>query len=349
MNDEARTPEAELASAALDGEVTPDERALVDTSPALRDEMAFYGELRSRLADVEVPSQARDSALAAALASFDEMRTVAPSAADRAGTLADAAGTSSQARSTGNVVSFRSRQRVAYRWLGGAAAAAVIAVLGIAVISKLGTGSDDKKASSATTSTVSTFKAPAADAAPSTVASAGDATLGQATAAAETTAAGTADTSAAEGVQPASTTAATEASGGGSAPAPIAFAPGGDPWAGVAPLNSTDQLIGYVTSTFRSSSDTAVSETTAGGTDSTVAEVQASTTSPPTTAAAAATTADPRTPYDLYFGCTAGLTDFHEPIILQGKRYIAVVNAATQQIDVVDPTTCLVVQSLPLG
>ena len=62
-----------LASAALDNEVTADERAQVDASESLTAEVATYRALRRDLAEVDVPSDVREAGIAAALAVFDAM------------------------------------------------------------------------------------------------------------------------------------------------------------------------------------------------------------------------------------------------------------------------------------
>ena len=113
-----------LASAALDNEVTADERAQVDASESLTAEVATYRALRRDLAEVDVPSDVREAGIAAALAAFDAMMLDV--------NLIDAHPTDEETRS--NVVSMQARRRRQFRWLGGVAAAAIVAVLGIVVV-----------------------------------------------------------------------------------------------------------------------------------------------------------------------------------------------------------------------
>lgn len=132
MNDDVHpsdTPSAELAavSAILDGTATADERALVEASSELGglvDELRAHREV---IAEVEVPDAVRESAIAAALAAFDELH---------AGPVPVAA-----VASTSNVVSLERRRRL-YRVVTGAAAALVVVIVGVAAIN-LGDGSSD--------------------------------------------------------------------------------------------------------------------------------------------------------------------------------------------------------------
>ena len=139
MTDDSLTPAAELASAALDNEVTSAERANIAGSLVLSAEMGVYGEIRARLADVDVPSAARENALAAALAAFDEMQVDgdAESGAFRA--------------APAGVASLRDRRRRSDQWLKGLAAAAVVAAVAVGAIAVLGRGrGTDRKLSAAT-------------------------------------------------------------------------------------------------------------------------------------------------------------------------------------------------------
>ena len=122
MTDELLPPDRTLASAALDNEVTADERATVEASPGLRAERDVYADVQAQLRDVDVPGAARDSALAAALAVFDTPETPA------------------------NVVSLTTRRDRRDRmrgWLTGVAAAAVIGVVGVAVVNSGGQDNED--------------------------------------------------------------------------------------------------------------------------------------------------------------------------------------------------------------
>lgn len=141
MTDDSLTPAAELASAALDNEVTSAERANIAGSLVLSAEMGVYGEIRARLADVDVPSAARENALAAALAAFDEMQVDgdAESGAFRA--------------APAGVASLRGRRQRSDQWLKGLAAAAVVAAVAVGAIAVLGRGrgTDSGSKSSAAT------------------------------------------------------------------------------------------------------------------------------------------------------------------------------------------------------
>ena len=79
MNDEPDL-ELEAVSAAADDLATADERALVDSSPALQAEVESIVALSDTVADVVVPAAVREGAIAAALAAFDDL-TAPPAAA----------------------------------------------------------------------------------------------------------------------------------------------------------------------------------------------------------------------------------------------------------------------------
>lgn len=136
MTDDSLTPAAELASAALDNEVTSAERANIAGSLVLSAEMGVYGEIRAWLADVDVPPAARENALAAALAAFDEIQ---PEGDARSGAA------------PAGVASLRDRRRRSDQWLKGLAAAAVVAAVAVGAIAVLGRGrGTDSKLSAAT-------------------------------------------------------------------------------------------------------------------------------------------------------------------------------------------------------
>jgi hypothetical protein len=80
MNDDPDL-ELEAVSAAVDDLATAEERALVESSPALQADVTTFAGIRARVADVSVPPAARESALAAALAAFDQLSSDEP--ADR--------------------------------------------------------------------------------------------------------------------------------------------------------------------------------------------------------------------------------------------------------------------------
>lgn len=133
-----------LASAYLDGEATPDERARVEADPELLDEVERLRTARATMIDArwfERPrDDAREAAITAALAACDMPATeVAVATA--------AVGPAHRPR----VVAFE-RRRAYTRWLS--AAAAVVAVLGLGVIVTQLDGGDDNDDSTA-------FEAPA--------------------------------------------------------------------------------------------------------------------------------------------------------------------------------------------
>lgn len=72
MTDPIPRPDDELVSAVLDGEATPDERALVEADPAARRRLAELRRVRDLVAaPVPVAGSVREAAIAAALAQFD--------------------------------------------------------------------------------------------------------------------------------------------------------------------------------------------------------------------------------------------------------------------------------------
>jgi hypothetical protein len=120
-----------LASAYLDGELSADERAHVESEPELLELVDRLRAVASDIAAVDPPATARrDAAVHAALAAFDEM------AAAEAPARTDAPDRS--------VVPMPVPRPVAARWLSVAAAVLVIGVLGTVAISALsGRTSDD--------------------------------------------------------------------------------------------------------------------------------------------------------------------------------------------------------------
>jgi hypothetical protein len=117
MNDDPLDPRHELASAYLDGEVGEVERARVEASPEVLDLVARLTAVRTAIGEAPAaPSGAADAAVTAALAEFD--RLAAPATHGR------------------NTVVRPSRWRtLQWRVLTGAAAAAVVALVGVAVFS----------------------------------------------------------------------------------------------------------------------------------------------------------------------------------------------------------------------
>jgi hypothetical protein len=128
-------------SAILDGIASADDRARVESDPALTELLVRLGDQRTTLAAVAVPEAARERALAAALAAFDELDTsaTAPTAAATAATAAPSAA---------NVVRFERRRRT-YRVLSGVAAAVAVLFVGAVAIGGLGGRDDDSTASMA--------------------------------------------------------------------------------------------------------------------------------------------------------------------------------------------------------
>ena len=127
MTDDSLTPEAEMASATFDGETTSDERALIDASPQALAALASFASIRTQLNAITVPAGVREAALSAALAVFDGAHPVALGAP------------------LATVVSLDKRRLRQQRWLSGAAAAAIIAVVAIGVVQT--SGSDSKSSS----------------------------------------------------------------------------------------------------------------------------------------------------------------------------------------------------------
>jgi hypothetical protein len=176
MNDEELPINDELASAYLDDELDPSERAAASADPEVMATVESFARVRSALSDVApVDGSAKDDALAAALAEFDALHVAATAAAPVA-----------------TVTSLQSRRR-AYRALTGVAAAVAILAIGVAAING-GRGSDEKNSAavrveSAPAGTIAASAAEAPKAAAATGAAAGTA----APSAAETVAASQAD------------------------------------------------------------------------------------------------------------------------------------------------------------
>jgi hypothetical protein len=139
-----------LASAYLDGDVTVDERALVETDPALLAEVEQLRAVRALLADTEPPKiSVRESHLAAAFDVWDRLPD-----AERAGLGRDATPTDRAAAAGAASVmapaSLRDRRRpTTTRWLTGAAAALVLVLAGGLVVQLTGAGGSDDDSSTA--------------------------------------------------------------------------------------------------------------------------------------------------------------------------------------------------------
>jgi len=128
MTDAMLPPDDEIVSAVLDGEATADERGRVEADPAARQRRTQLAEIRRRVAaPVPVPGEAREQALAVALAEFDQQRSIRSVAESEAGVdPLPPAGDELAARRT------RRSERTA-RYLA-AAAAVVIVLVGIGAL-----------------------------------------------------------------------------------------------------------------------------------------------------------------------------------------------------------------------
>ena len=164
MNDEELPFKDELASAYLDDELDPAERATASADPEVMATVERFARVRSALSDV-APAEgtAKDHALATALAVFDTRDVAATAVAPVA-----------------TVTSLQSRRRT-YRALTSVAAAVAILAIGVAAISG-GRGNDSKSSSAvdrnaepAGTIAPATADAPSLKASAETVAAAGTA------------------------------------------------------------------------------------------------------------------------------------------------------------------------------
>jgi len=124
MNDDQYSERELMAvSAYLDGEATPDERALVEASPQLTAMVAEWQEVRDQTVSVQASAASREAALAAALGAFDELHATVPAATD-------------------NVVHLERRRRQ-YRFIMGAAAAVAVVFGGLVILQSGGDSDDD--------------------------------------------------------------------------------------------------------------------------------------------------------------------------------------------------------------
>lgn len=89
--------------------------------------------IRASLREVAVPTDAREGAIAAALAEFDALHAVPAAAAAAAAAAVPA----------GDIVSLDARRQRRYRWLAGAAAAVVVLAVGGIVAGNIGRSNDD--------------------------------------------------------------------------------------------------------------------------------------------------------------------------------------------------------------
>jgi hypothetical protein len=139
MNDEELPINAELASAYLDNELDPAERASVSADPHVMSMVDSFSRVRAILGDAEpVEAGSRSTAIAAALAEFDARH--APSLA---GPIVAPA----------TIMSLQSRRLRAYRVLTGVAAALLIGVVAVAALNA--SRGNDAKSSSASENTTS--------------------------------------------------------------------------------------------------------------------------------------------------------------------------------------------------
>ena len=140
------TSEQALASAFMDGDVTPAERARVDGAPELLVLVASMRHVATLVAAVPAPALARrESSIQAALAAFDMLGT--GSAAEH-GPVGN-----------GSVVSLASRRRFSNTVLSAAAAVLLLGVVGISVLSN---NSSNDKSETASLETDTKLAEPAA-------------------------------------------------------------------------------------------------------------------------------------------------------------------------------------------
>jgi pilus assembly protein FimV len=156
MSNEDLPQSAELASAYLDGELDGPQRAAAAGDPNVMAAVDSLARVRAALGDVPIADPtSKDTAIAAALAEFDAMRSTSTAAATATAPAA--------------VVSLQSRRHRAYRVISGAAAAAIVAVVAVAALNS-NRGSDDSTSSAtevpaiAAADTAPELKAVAADA-----------------------------------------------------------------------------------------------------------------------------------------------------------------------------------------
>lgn len=139
----------DLASRYLDGELGVDERAATEADAAVMAWVARFGDLQRALREpVEVDATVRESSLAMALAAFDDEITSRPAAP----VVSDLA--AARARRAGRLGT----------WLGAAAAAAAVAIGGVALTGNLGGNTaSDRDATGATTAAAEKTDGGAAD------------------------------------------------------------------------------------------------------------------------------------------------------------------------------------------
>jgi hypothetical protein len=133
-----------LASAYLDGDVTADERAQVETDPVLLAEVERLRAVRILLAEADdAKISVREVHLAAAFDAWDRLPEAERTGRSRDMTPADGAGAAAAA-SVRAPTSLRDRRRATNtRWLTGAAAALVLVVAGAMAVRLAGSGGSD--------------------------------------------------------------------------------------------------------------------------------------------------------------------------------------------------------------
>ncbi len=139
-----------LASAYLDGDVTDDERALVDGDAELRAEVDRLRAVRALLADVEPPPiSQREVQLATALEAWERLPETERTGVRRDATPSgiDAAAVAGAASVTAPTPSNIRRRSTSTRWLTGAAAALVLVLAGGVALQLTTNGDDDSDAS----------------------------------------------------------------------------------------------------------------------------------------------------------------------------------------------------------
>ena len=179
--------------------------------------------IRASLREVAVPTDAREGAIAAALAEFDALHAVPVAAA-------------AAAVPAGDIVSLDARRQRRYRWLTGAAAAVVVLAVGGIVAGNIGRSNDDS-----TNVAIEPASAPAAESADAgqfEAAPKAAAETGVMTATAETMAPGGGDTIA---VTESTAAAAAEST----TPPTIGSIDGAASPSAAPPVESPDQLVEY--------------------------------------------------------------------------------------------------------
>lgn len=364
MSDEPVTSPAELASAAFDGETTPAERVVVTASAALGDEISFYADLRDRLADVTVPDARRESALAAALAVFDQIQIQIQTGTAASTTFGDDESRSDESRSDESgsdepwtdatsaasaplvtprlapVVSLQQRRSRQLRWIGGTAAAALVAVFAVGIVNGA-TGSDDDSSQSAATVSMAFDQASGAAEKSTGPAPALATESNTQVAVADTTSEPTADAE--------STTAAEQAqdTAGGGAAGPV------DPavlsrQAAATLLETDDDVRAFVASTRFGDWALAPTETsTAGSTERPNAAASTANSTGGSTAGSLTSTADDQA-FAAGAACLASYPGPAAPALYQGVAVFVVVDASIHRASIIDAANCSILTVVDL-